>query len=267
LRGQEEFRRFESECLPAARPVPVRPRQIVRLTASRYSVLLCRQCATSLQAVWRERATRKGDVEIRELLQWWRDEQGAWELARELVHHHRHWQTRVRVIAEMQRFVARNGGRRFRVRHPRYADQPIEGDAVAVNRAAGQEIHFGDLRFNTLAKVLGPCGGEPLPGLGAWMAYLVALDAAGTTLDKGMRKRLADNRAAAWGALQHVFGERLPTAEAHGLEEQFREAIERRFRDSVEALVRMPPPARTGRFDRERLSGVGQPPHGRRATG
>jgi tetratricopeptide (TPR) repeat protein len=142
LRGQEEFRRFESEFLPSQSAAPVRPRQIVRLTASRYSVLLCRQCAMSLQAVWHERARRKGEVDIHEVLRWWRDEQRSWELARELVHHHRHWQTRVKAIVEMQRFVARNGGRRFRVRHPRYIDQPIEGDAVTVNRAAGQEIHY-----------------------------------------------------------------------------------------------------------------------------
>jgi hypothetical protein len=40
LRGTPAFRRFESEMLPSARPVPVRPSSIVRLNASRNSVEL-----------------------------------------------------------------------------------------------------------------------------------------------------------------------------------------------------------------------------------
>ncbi len=46
LRSRKEFRRFEAEFLLASRPAPLRPRQIVRLKASRYSAVLCRLCAS-----------------------------------------------------------------------------------------------------------------------------------------------------------------------------------------------------------------------------
>jgi hypothetical protein len=265
LRGQEEFRRFESDWLPSPRPTHVRPRQIVRLTASRYSVLLCRQCAAGMHAVWQERACRKGDVEIREVLRWWAEEQRAWELALELVQHHRHWQTRVNVISEMQRFVVRNGGRRFRVRHPRYADQPIEGYAGSVNRAAGQEIHYSDLRFGALARELGAARAV----LGPWRDHLLALEAAGSPLDRATRKRLANNRAAAWGALRQLFSEPLPSthADEDNHEAHYRETIERRVQEIVRSLEREAPPLRAGRFDRAPLDGKrGAPGHRPAAT-
>jgi hypothetical protein len=250
LRSRKQFRRFEAEFLLASRPAPLRPRQIVRLKASRYSAVLCRLCASRVEQVWRERACREGPVDIHEVMEWMYDERASLELARELVHHHRHWQTRLKVIFEMQRFLARNGGGSFKVSHPRYSDQPLEGTAVEVNRAAGQEIHFGDMRLSALAEVILPPGSGPVPGLAEWVEYVEALDAAGVPLDPDVLRRLTENRVAAWGALRQVFSERVP-AEGRSTE-AFRERTEQRFREIAGMLGQVPVPARTGRFERDR---------------
>jgi hypothetical protein len=249
LRSRKEFRRFEAEFLLASRPAPLRPRQIVRLKASRYSAVLCRLCASRVESVWRERASREGPVDIHEVMAWMYDERASLELARELVHHHRHWQTRLRVIFEMQRFLARNGGGSFKVSHPLYSDQPLEGSAVDVNRAAGQEIHLGDLRLNALAEVIRPPGSGPLPGLAEWVEYVEALDAAGVALDPDVLRRLTENRVAAWGALRQIFSERVPVEGQSP--EDFQERTLLRFREIAVMLARVPVPVRTARFDRD----------------
>jgi len=248
LRSRKEFRRFEAEFLLASKPAPLRPRQIVRLKASRYSAVLCRLCASRTEAVWRERACREGPVDIHEVMAWMYDERGSLELARELVHHHRHWQTRLKVIFEMQRFLARNGAGSFKVSHPRYSDQPLEGTAVEVNRAAGQEIHFGDLRLSALAEAIGPPGSGPVPGLTEWVGYVEALDAAGVALDPDVLRRLTENRVAAWGALRQAFSERAQTDRPSA--ERFREHTEQRFREIAGMLADVPVPRQTGRFER-----------------
>jgi hypothetical protein len=250
LRSRKQFRRFEADFLLASRPAPLRPRQIVRLKASRYSAVLCRLCASRVEQVWRERAAREGPVDIHEVMAWMYDERASLELARELVHHHRHWQTRLKVIFEMQRFLARNGGGSFKVSHPRYSDQPLEGTSVEVNRAAGQEIHLGDMRLSALAEVIRPPGSGPVPGLAEWVEYVEALDAAGVPLDPDVLRHLTENRVAAWGALRQVFSERVP---AQGRStEAFRERTEQRFREIACMLAQVPIPVRTGRFDRDR---------------
>jgi hypothetical protein len=243
LRGEPAFRRFETEWLPAAQPVAVRPRQIVRLRASRWSVQLCRVSAACVESVWHARAALEGPIGIHEALDWWRDEEASWELARELVHHHRHWQTRLKVIESMQCFADRNGAR-FRARHPRYMERPIEGDAITVDRLAGNEIHFGDLRLNTLADVL---DSGPPPCLGDWRDYLHALDKAGRSLEQPERAMLAANRALAWGSLRRVFSEEM--AGGQRLEKEFRRTIEAQFREVHLGLTICPPPVVSTRFN------------------
>src|SRR5262249_53904927 len=139
------------------------------------------------------------------------------------------------------------GGDRFHVSHPLYSDQPITGTAIEVNRAAGQEIHFGDLRLNALAGVLGAPGSGPLPGLAEWIAHLEELEAAGTPLADDPRRRLAENRAAAWGALRQAFTE---SAAASSSADTYRDGMEERFRTVAGLLGQLPVPVRTNRFTR-----------------
>jgi hypothetical protein len=235
LRPEPAFQRFETERLPSPRPAPVRPLSIVRLKASRYSVRLAYLCAERLEAAWHARAEEAGDTDIHRALEWWRDEQGAWRLARDLALHHRHWQTRLDLINEMQGFAERNGMVPFRVVHPTYAEQPIEGNRDQVEREARHETHFSDMRMSILAKALSPIEAGSLPGAGAWEEHLLALDDAGERLPAGTRKRLADNRAAVWGLVRQAFSE--PAVEDVAARERF----QAQFKLAVGALESLPP--------------------------
>jgi hypothetical protein len=235
LRGERAFQRFETERFPSALPAPVRPSGIVRLQASRYSSRLCRVCARQLEETWHARAAEEGDTEIHRAIAWWRAEEATWELAREIALNHRHWQTRLQIIKEMHRFTELNGRPRFRVVHPRYAEQPIEDPRPAVDKAGRKETQFGHMRIAALTHALGPPGGPRLPGFAEWERYLLGLDAAGLALPAAERGRLADERAAAWGAIRHAFSEP-PTFDSDP-----RERFQRRFEEVVLGLGQLTP--------------------------
>ncbi|HEX5618912.1 MAG TPA: hypothetical protein VFX51_10850 [Solirubrobacteraceae bacterium] len=235
LRGERAFQRFETERFPSARPAPVRPSGIVRLQASRYSSRLCCVCARQLEETWHARAAEDGDTDIHRAIAWWHDEEATWELAREIALNHRHWQTRLRIIKEMHRFTERNDRPRFRVTHPRYAERPIEAPRPAVDKAGRKETQFGHMRIAALTHALGPPGGPRLPGFATWEQYLLALDEAGQALPAAERKRLADQRAAAWGAIRHAFSEP-PTFDGDP-----RERFQRRFEEIVHGLGELRP--------------------------
>jgi hypothetical protein len=235
LRPEPAFRRFETERLPSPRPAPVRPSSIVRLKASRHSVRLAYLCTERLEAAWHARAAEEGDTDIHRALAWWRDEQGAWWLARDLALHHRHWQTRLDLIQEMQAFAERNAMPPFEVVHPRYAEQPIMGDRETVERAARHETHFSDQRMSILAKALLPLDTGSLPGARVWEDHLLALDDAGKRLPADTRKRLADNRAAVWGTVRQAFSQPAIADVAA------RERFETDFTEAVNALELLPP--------------------------
>jgi hypothetical protein len=243
LRPEPAFQRFETERLPSSRPAPVRPSSIVRLKASRHSVRLAYLCAERLEAAWHARAAEEGATDIHRALEWWRDEQGTWRLARDLALHHRQWQSRLDLINEMQAFAERNGMPAFRVVHPRYAEQPITGDRATVERAARHETHFSDLRMSILANALSPLDTGPLPGAAAWEEHLVALDDAGERLPAETRRRLADNRAAVWGAVRQAFSE--PAIADDTARERFESTFTAAV-NALEALPPEPPPAHAG---------------------
>jgi hypothetical protein len=239
----------------------VRPSGIVRLQASRYSSRLCCVCARQLEETWHARAAEEGDTDIHRAIAWWHDEEATWELAREIALNHRHWQTRLRIIKAMHRFTERNGRPRFRVVHPRYAEQPIEAPRPAVDKAGRKETQFGHMRMAALTQALGPPGGAPLPGFAEWKQYLLALDEAGLALPAAERRRLADERAAAWGAIRHAFSE---TPRFDG---DPRERFQRRFDEIVRSLGQLSPtvpdraePAR--RFAQRSAEGDRVPPTG-----
>jgi hypothetical protein len=255
LRGQPAFRQFEAEWLPSPNQILVRPSTIVRLNASRFSVRLWRRSLRHIERVWHTRAEQDGPTDIHEALEWWREEEVSWEMARELAHHHRHWQTRLKVIREMKRFADRNEAPPFRIEHRLYSTQPIEGDPSAVDRLARHETHFGDLRIGALAKALGPQNGPRLRGFDAWEQYLRALDAAGHPLSAQERKRLADNRAAAWGSLNQAFTERGTT------ETEPHKRFEKEFRECIDSLSDLRPPALSAASVSSLAASTGSTPH------
>jgi hypothetical protein len=235
LRSDPAFQRFESEWLPSAMSVVSRPRTIARLNASRFNVLLCRVCARQLEEVWQARAALEGPLDIAHVMEWLRHDEGAWRLASELAHHHRHWQTRLKVLTEIQRFARHNGGVRLAVGHPRYGDAPLEPPSV--KRKAGQETESGNVRIKLLAAALGAPDERRLPGFETWERFLRSLDASGKPLDPKLRRELAENRATAWRTIRLTFDG--PFAFEANVDPQ----LEARITAAVLALDALRPPA------------------------
>jgi hypothetical protein len=217
LRTEPAFERFESEWLPSARSIKGRPLTIARLNASRYNARLCAICAHQLETAWQKRAVCDGSIDIAVALRWLRYEHDAWRLAAELAHHHRHWQTRLKVIEEIQRFNRATGGTGLSIAHPRYADDPLSPDL-----AAGTEETSSDVRMKALAAALGQPGAQ-LPGFEPWDGYLRWLDRNGRMLDQEQVHQLAENRAMAWRILRQVFEKRsaMDATAKPRLQEQF----------------------------------------------
>jgi hypothetical protein len=237
LRTELSFRRFESERLPSARAVPVRPADIVRLTASRFSTRLCTSGAELVERVWHDRSELQA-VDIHDVIAWWRDEETCWRLMQELSHHHRHWQTRLDVIRAMTSFAGRyEAGADFRLVHAPYGEDAIAGAPAAVDRLARHETHFADLRMRALARALGEPDAGPLPGFDSWMSYFLTLDERGEEFDLDDLRRLANNRAAAWSALRLAFEERRTD------EESPHERFEREFDAMLRSLLAFTPPS------------------------
>ena len=212
VRAEPEFRQFESERFPSSEPSPVRPAEIVRLVAARHCAILCRECAAQLERQWHSRADNAKPTDAHEALRWWEEERGAWRLARNLSLHHRHWQTRLDVIKQMQRFCEVHDLGDFVVPKPAFSDERIDATADEIDKAARREMEFADARIRSLDRELERHGHERY--CQSWERYLQRVDMAGRTLDTDTVRRLSVNRASAWGELRVAFGRRLDSDEA-----------------------------------------------------
>jgi hypothetical protein len=192
--------------------------------------MLCATCARQLEKTWQARSATEGSVDIAVALRWLRHEEDAWRLAAELAHHHRHWQTRLKVIEEIKRFNRANGGTGVSLAHPRYAD-----DAQGPDLAAGTEETSSDLRMKALAAALGEPG-VLLPGFEQWDTFLRWLDSDGKMLDQEQVRQLAANRALAWRLIRQVFERR------SAMDATARPVLQERFELAASSLQKLPPP-------------------------
>jgi hypothetical protein len=215
LRGDPEFRRFESERLPSARPAPRRPADIEDFQASRDNKWLIRRYARVFERIWHERADLKGPTDVHDAMRWWKEETLAWERARELVLHHRHWQTRVAVVRWLRTVAEKNCVDPVRFVQLSYAENPLDVHDDEVDREAARVVQATNLRLAALHRVLNLEDPDavrphesrrppPLPGLREWRQHFAALDDAGENLNEPTRRKLAVQRASAWSAL-HQF--------------------------------------------------------------
>jgi hypothetical protein len=215
LRGDPEFRRLESERLPSARPAPRRPADVEDFQASRDNKWLIRRYARVFERIWHERADLKGPTDVHMAMRWWKEETLAWERARELVLHHRHWQTRVAVVHWLRTVAEKNCVDPVRFVQLSYAENPLDVHDDEVDREAARVVQETNLRLAALHRVLNLENPDavrphesrtppPLPGLREWRQHFSALDDAGENLDEPTRRKLAVQRASAWSAL-HLF--------------------------------------------------------------
>jgi hypothetical protein len=215
LRGQPEFRRFESERLPSSRPAPRRPNEIADLQASQHSVRLVERYARVFEDLWHARADLAGATNAHTAMQWWEEERGGWELLRMLAAHHRHWQTRLEVVTAVRALAERHGLQAVRFTQARYVDDPLDADDDSIDKVAGRFVWFANGRLAALVDALGPQD-EVLPGFPDWTRHLRCLDYDGETLDEASRRRLAVQRASAWADVRHFVNQEIAEDEARG---------------------------------------------------
>jgi hypothetical protein len=213
LRGQPEFRRLESERLPSSRPTPRRPNEIADLQASQHSVRLIKRCARVYEELWHARAERAGPTNAHAAMQWCKEEQRGWELLRMLALHHRHWQTRLEVVAEVRALAEKHGLPPVRFTQARYSDDPLHADDDGIDKVAGRFVWFANGRLAALVDALGPQD-APLPGFPDWSRQLRCLDDAGAELDEASRRPLAVQRASAWADVRHFMDQEIAENDA-----------------------------------------------------
>ena len=205
LRPHEEFRRFETYHFPSTAPAPVRPRDTVVLESNRYSARLIRECARRLEQQWhmREHAPQ---IDVHTALEWWGTEKQAWDLAKALASHHRHWPTRLAIIKAMHVFLDEEEMPVFFVPHPRYSELPLSVSQASIEEAAKEAVTLGNRRLfqleRELKRVDDVTGG---PGFDAWRAYFARRDEMGEPLAPEQVASICVNRAATWASLAQWF--------------------------------------------------------------
>ena len=204
LRPEADFLRFESERFPYSQPAPLRPTEIVRLVAARHSAQLCSASAAIREQEWHRRADQRTATDPHDALAWWEEETEAWRAICELARDHRSWQTRLDLIRQVQAFCSAHGLDRFAAPRPPYSNQPIQAAHHEIDILAGREIQHLDQRISALHKELEDH--DHPRRLAVWERYLQRLDEAGQPLDAETTRRLANNRACAWGDLRIAMG-------------------------------------------------------------
>ena len=163
LRGRPRFKRFEAAYLPSPARVPRRPLSVHKWEVSRYSLALLRVTAQRWENEWeRRRATLDGRGDVRKLLRWSQDEVRAWSLMTDVAVNHRCWETRHKLIAQMQQWSAEYDLEPVRVAFPRFsAEDEAElrggersGQAGGLERATVAAINEKDERLRDLVRLL-----------------------------------------------------------------------------------------------------------------
>ncbi len=143
LRRHPRFKAFEAHYLPAGRPTPRRPERVQRLETARYTQDLVAASAQRCRALWQARRSEPP------VTAWWQAEQRAWQAIDRLAVHHRHWRSRLDLVATMGAL----DGAQLEVAFRRYDESPLASasDEHRVDALAKAELAASDARLATLA--------------------------------------------------------------------------------------------------------------------
>jgi hypothetical protein len=123
LRAELAFKCFETDYFPSADPAARRPRELHKWEISRYTLDLLSATAERWQETWLGRRRRlERDVSVSELAGWCEVELQAWKHVRKVAIHHRHWETRVKLIRQMHRWQPLHDFAPLEVSFPSFAD-------------------------------------------------------------------------------------------------------------------------------------------------
>ena len=188
LRAESSFKRYEAMFFPSAWRTPRRPRDLHKWELSSYTFELLSAVAARWEQTWMRRKDGLDfEVGVAEPAGWCKVEREAWRRVRQVAVDHRHWETRVGLIRQMERWQpvhhfdpvavafpsfagsralgarggrARGGGR-HRARQRRAAGRP--GEHPRGRPRAGQD-RVADRRPHRSQRRARPLGRHPLDG-------------------------------------------------------------------------------------------------------
>jgi hypothetical protein len=207
LRADSSFKRYEAMFFPSAWRTPRRPRDLHKWELSSYTFELLSAVAARWEQTWlRRKEGLDFEVGVAEPAGWCKVEREAWRRVRQVAVDHRHWETRVGLIRQMERWQPVHRFDPVAVAFPCFAgshgwapeeDTPVEvADTVRDNdeRLSGLASILEDAREQAKAESL-------IDDLTDLNAELVRLDATRWTVPRREARRLCEAHATLWRML------------------------------------------------------------------
>ena len=215
LRPRSDFRGFEIEYFVRAQFAVQRTQNAQQLRLSHYVAELLISSLARLRLQWELRANTGPPTISEETAKRWRKQElDAWCTTLTLSKEHRHWQTRLELLGNVQHWAVVSGQEPYVVPFPRHSDDPVvkftpaspssaEDVRSKIDRLAVDAVKARDDRLDQLRDMLRkvtPSDSDPdvRDGLAeGWEQHLTA-----TRWDRGAFCR---HRAEAWRSLEVMF--------------------------------------------------------------
>jgi hypothetical protein len=184
-----------------------RPRELHKWELSSYTFDLLSATAERWEQAWAQRGQKlERTISLSELAGWCEVELEAWKSVRQVAIHHRHWETRVKLIKRMQRWQPVHEFDPIEVGFPCLADSSGWGSEDEPPPDVNAVVESNDLRLAALASVVDQAQGADrcdslIADLGDSRIALVRLGAPRSTVPHLEVARLCESHGALWAAL------------------------------------------------------------------
>ncbi len=228
LRAEQSFKCFETDFFPSAEPTERRPREAHKWELSRYTLDLLSATAERWEETWLRRGRElERDVSLTELAGWCEVELKAWRHVHKVAVHHRHWETRAKLIKQMHRWQPDHDFAPLEVSFPCFADASdwAADDELPIDMTA--LVADNDRCLADVASVLGHAKGEDCCNpLGAELRRsrraLARVDGPRRTVAHLDVAAVCESHGSLWNTLEHCLadpGERADEPAVQGSEE------------------------------------------------
>ncbi len=214
LRHEVRFRRFQARYLPGLSFHVSYPDGAHDYELALHTAQVVRRAARTFAGEWHVRLLRAAPPDMQTVLQWWREEEGAWASLARMARDHQHWQTRLDLIMAMERWCHQHQLPVPAWQHPVFHEasditELLEGstDAGAAQKLIHMQIHWLHSRFEVLTEILGEaaCKETLVSVTHAWQDYMYELDASGQQLGSHAWRKLCVCQRRLWWAVESWF--------------------------------------------------------------
>lgn len=224
LRATTEFRAFEAARFPSAQRTPRRSTEVQQLELARHTAQLVSSVARRLEEEWHvreDRARALSEVDLKDIQEWWSDELGHWIALGRMTVDHRDWRTRLSWIERMQSVARRYGQQPFVIKHPVYAEDPIDvhrlsGGVGQLEDTAVRRVKASALRMKRLDELLTSVLAAQTASEGArtWLRSVAPPDGASGSVDIELLGRMCHACASRWAGLAMWFEQPVDSRES-----------------------------------------------------